>query len=315
MQLEALKTFCDVVRTRSFSQGAAENRVTQSSASQTIQQLEERLGARLIDRSHRPWRLTPEGQTYYDGCRELVERYLALEAQIMGVHREVASVVRVAAIYSVGLGSMSRNIRAFAERYPRAHVHMDYQLPDRVVASVLNDEVDMGIVSFPRPRRDLAAIPWRSEPMVLACPPRHPLARARHVSLSQIAGEPFVGFDRGLVIRREIDRFLKRHGVDANVALEFDNIEAIKRAVEVASGISILPRPTLDREVATGTLAAVPFSGARLVRPLGFIYRRGHPLSENAARFIELLRAEGATAPDGKKKPAPRRELALSRRS
>lgn len=315
MQLEALKIFCDVVRTRSFSAGAAENRVTQSSASQTIHQLEERLGARLIDRSHRPWRLTPEGETYYEGCRELVDRYLALEAQIQGVHREVASVVRVAAIYSVGLGSMSRNIQAYADRWPDARIHMEYQLPDRVVAGVLNDEVDMGIVSFPRAGRDLAVIPWRSEPMVLACPPRHRLAHARSASLAQIAGEPFVAFDRGLVIRREIDRFLKRHGVEVKVDLEFDNIEAIKRAVEVGSGIAILPRPPLDREVETGTLAAVPFSGARLVRPLGFIYRRGHGLSPNATRFVELLQAEDGARRDGKKKPAPRRELALSRKA
>src|SRR6185503_4475826 len=109
-------------------------------------------------------------------------------------------------------------------------------------------------------------IPWRYERMVLVCHPEHRLARAREIAYAEIAGEKFVGFDRNLGIRREIDRFLKRQGVEIDVVLEFDNVEAIKRAVEIASGVSILPRVSLDREVQTGTLRAVPFTTQELVR-------------------------------------------------
>jgi DNA-binding transcriptional LysR family regulator len=101
-----------------------------------------------------------------------------------------------------------------------------------------------------------------------------------------------VGLDQGLVIRREIDRFLKHRGVTVDVVQEFDNIEAVKRAVEVGSGISILPRVTLEREIEMGTLRAVSFPGKPLVRPMGLLQRRGRRAGTNAALFVRLLRQE-----------------------
>src|SRR5215467_3270162 len=106
MQLESLKVFCDIARCRSFSQAAVENGLSQSAASQIVLQLEKRLGAQLISRSPRPLQLTPLGRTYYDGCKQIVEQYLELEASIRSAQAEVETTVRVAAIYSVGLGDM-----------------------------------------------------------------------------------------------------------------------------------------------------------------------------------------------------------------
>jgi DNA-binding transcriptional LysR family regulator len=126
--------------------------------------------------------------------------------------------------------------------------------------------------------------------MVLTCAPAHALARQPIVYPTQLSGHRFIGFDRELVIRREIDRFLRDLGVNAEVVLEFDNIENIKKAVEESAGVALLPEPTLRREVEAGTLVAVPLAGCRLVRPLGIIHRRHHKLSANALRFIEMLR-------------------------
>jgi DNA-binding transcriptional LysR family regulator len=128
--------------------------------------------------------------------------------------------------------------------------------------------------------------------MVMACHPDHQLAKEKEIGFDQISGEKFVGFDRDLVIRKEIDRFLKKQGVESEVVLEFDNIEAIKRAVEIGSGISILPATTLDNEVKNGLLSAVPFKTQQLVRPLGIIHRRGKRFNLNLLRFIELLQSE-----------------------
>ena len=294
MQLEALKIFCDVARLHSFSRGAAENEVTQSTASQTLHQLEKHLGVTLIERSCRPLALTPEGKLFYEGCREIVHRYQDLETRVRRAQTAGNAVVRVAAIYSVGLGDMSACIERFNREHPPTHVEIEYLPPDRVYESVLNEAVDFGIVSFPRPRRDLTVIPWRLEPMVLACHPQHRLAGLARLPLGEIEGQKFVAFDEHLVIRREIDRFLKQHDVHVDVAMEFDNVEAIKRAVEVNSGVSILPQPTLDHEVSLGTLAAVPFGVRGFTRPLGLIHRRSKKLYASTLEFIELLRA---TAP------------------
>ncbi len=293
MHLQALKIFCDVVRLHSFSRGASENRVTQSSASQTIHQLERRLGVTLVDRSRRPWRLTTEGKVFFDGSVDLLDRAARLEQEIRRFHAEVNAVVRVAAIYSVGLGPMNENIQQFMADHPGTRIQIEYLHPDRVIERVLEETADLGIVSFPQARRELAVIPWREEAMALVCPPTHRLAKARAAAPAVIRGETFVAFDRGLLIRRQVDRFLKRHDVSVHVSIEFDNVEAIKRAVEVGSGISILPRPTLDREVALGTLRAVPFTGPRFVRPLGILHRRGKRFSPRAEQFILALRRQG----------------------
>ena len=102
-----------------------------------------------------------------------------------------------------------------------------------------------------------------------------------------------IGFDNELTIRREIDRVLQLHDAEVHVTMEFDNIETIKRAVEIDAGVALLPEPTVLREVDTNTLVKVPLVGDELVRPLGIIHRRGKELGSTTRRFIELLQHEG----------------------
>src|SRR3954471_14519244 len=149
MHLEALKIFCDVVRWASFSRGASENHVSQSTASQVVNQLEVRLGVKLIDRSKRPLVLTPHGKVYYEGCKDLVGRYLEIENRVKALEddRNVVGTVRVASIYSVGLHHMSQYVRDFGKLYPGANVQLEYLHPTRVVESVLEEAAELGLVS------------------------------------------------------------------------------------------------------------------------------------------------------------------------
>jgi DNA-binding transcriptional LysR family regulator len=287
MQFEALKVYCDVARFRSFSQAAAANDLTQPAASQIVRELEKRLGVKLVDRSTRPLQLTSEGQKYYEGCRSLVEQYLEVENSIRRKEAEIQTIVQVAAIYSVGLRDMNQYTERFTTDAER--VQIEYTHPDRVYEKVMDGTADLGLISFPKKSKDLAVIPWRDEEMVITCAPGHRLAHNGPVKLEQLADEPFVGFDRGLTIRRQIDRFLKDHGVSLDVSMEFDNIENIKHAVEV-SGVTLLPLPTVQREIAAGNLAAVRVSDARMVRPLAIIHRRNPQPTPAAQRFIDLLR-------------------------
>lgn len=293
IHLRSLKVFCDVVRQRSFSRAADENEISQSGASQLVHQLEESLGVKLIDRSKRPFVLTPEGETYYEGCRGVVERYFAVEDQVRTLHQEVVGRVRVASIYSVGLHHMNRYLHEFLSQHPKANVRLEYLHPHRVYQSVEDDVADLGLVSYPKSSRTIEALAWREEPMVLVCAPSHPLARKSSVALQQLHGQAVVGFDSDLTIRREIDRVLNVHRVEVRVVMEFDNIETIKRAIEIDAGIGLLPEPTVVREVAAGTLVAAPLETDELVRPLGIVHRRGKELNTTARRFIDLLQREG----------------------
>ncbi|MFM8984863.1 MAG: LysR family transcriptional regulator [Planctomycetia bacterium] len=290
MNLKSLKIFCDIVSRRSFSRAAEDNGVSQSAASQVVGQLEAHLGVRLIERSKRPLSPTREGQAFFDGCRKVIAAYDALEDQVRTLHDEVAGRVRVAAIYSVGLHHMSRYVQEFMSRHPKANVRLEYLHPDRVIESVEQGQADIGIVSYPRSTRALEAEPWREEPIVLVCAPGNAFAGRVQVALGELHGQRMVGFDSDLVIRHELDRALAAANAEPAVVMEFDNIETIKRAVEIDAGVALLPEPTVGRELAAGTLCTVRLVGDELVRPLGIIQARGKPLAPTVERFVELLR-------------------------
>jgi DNA-binding transcriptional LysR family regulator len=298
MQLEALKIFCDVVRWANFSRAARENNITQSSASQAVHMLELRLGVKLIDRSKRPLGVTPHGKVYYEGCKDLVERYFEVENRVRALENDhnVGGTVRVASIYSVGFHDMNRYIERFKEQYPEAEVRVKYMHPTEVIQRVNDASAELGLISFPRKWPELKVIPWREEEMVLAVAPDHPLAGRLTVDAEELDGEKFVNFDAQLSIRRAIDQFLRRQRVQVETAAEFDNIENIKGAVEDQVGVAILPRPTLAHEVKAGTLVAVPFTRPEFMRPLAIIHRRSGQLGLATARFLKLLTAEVAPA-------------------
>lgn len=293
MHIRFLKIYCDIVRQHSFSKAADLNDISQSNASQIVHQLEERLGVMLIDRSKRPFVLTAEGERFYEGCRGIVRRYQDLEREVRSLHESVSARLRMASIYSVGLAHMSQCLREFLAEHPHADVRVEYLHPERVYEVVEADEADLGLVSYPEESRLLATIDWRSEPLVVVCAPEHRFANLPKVRLQDLRDEPFVAFEGGLRIREEIDNAFSEHRVSIQIGLEFDNIETIKRAIEINSGVSLLPKPTVAREVAAGTLVKVPLDGVELARPLGLIYRRDRELSDTAQAFIALLQSHG----------------------
>jgi DNA-binding transcriptional LysR family regulator len=290
MTLETLKLYCDIVRLRSVSRGAAASSISQSAASQAIQQLEGELGAPLLDRSRRPVAPTEHGRKFYEACRTLLQGFEKARAEIGASRQRVEGTVRVAAIYSVGLHDMSRHMQPFMAAHPRARVLLECLHPHKVVEAVMNDEADLGVLSYPVATRALEVLPLRSEPMVLVSHSTHRLARRRLAGPADLQGERFVAFDHDLPIRKAIDRVLKHHGIKVEVVMEFDNVETIKQAIGIAAGVSILPRPTVLLEIGMRTLAAVGLAMPGLVRPIGIIRRKGKPLTPAVDRFIDVLR-------------------------
>jgi DNA-binding transcriptional LysR family regulator len=134
--------------------------------------------------------------------------------------------------------------------------------------------------------------------MVVVCAPSNRLASQPSISVQDLKGVDVIGFDADLEIRSEIDRALTAHGVEVHVTMEFDNTETIKRAVEIDAGVSLLPEPTIDREVAAGALVARPLAGIDLKRPIGIVQRRGKELGKTARRFMQLLLKQSVTLGD-----------------
>src|SRR5262245_12630670 len=269
MNLDTLGLYCDVIRSGSFSLGAAAHRISQSAASQAVRQLEDEVGAQLIDRTKRPFMVTPEGRKFFDACVVLLESFEKAKTEITSQRTLVGGAVRVAVIYSVGLHDMGFYTQQFTTRYPQAKIRLAYLHPNEVIDAVIDDEADLGILSFPSPHRSLTIVPWHSEPMVFVCHRGHLFSRRKTVSFLDLEGEKFVAFDRSLSIRKAIDKALRQRGVTVDVTMEFDNIETIKQAITIQSGVSILPQPSVLREIEAGILTVIPLDMPELVRPIG----------------------------------------------
>ncbi len=296
MPFDHLRLFRDIVQARSVSRGAAQNGLSQSAASQHLQELERQLGTVLLDRSTRPFTVTPAGHLYADFCRDVLRRREDLEIALEGLKAELEGTVRVASIYSVALSEMSRLRREFLRRYPKARVEVEYLRPEKVYEAVLADRVDLGLVSYPEPTKEVQVIPWREEKMAVAVAPGHPLAALPAIRPRDLAGHDFVAFDEDLPIRHQIDRFLRDNGVNVRVTLHFDNIQSIKEALTQGAVFSILPARVLAVEVEHGRLLALPLEGD-LVRPLGIIHRRRKNFHRAAAMFLDLLEEQPSPVP------------------
>jgi DNA-binding transcriptional LysR family regulator len=289
MDLERIKIFKDIAQTRSVSKGAALNGISQSAASQYLQDLEQQMGVTLLDRSSRPLKITEAGRLYLGMCRDMLRRHSEFLSSLERFKTEIEGTVRVASIYSVGLSEMSRLEEEFSRRYPHARLEVDYLRPEKVYEAVLSDQADLGLMSYPESTKEVTVLPWRQEEMVVAASPYHPLAARAEVQLGDLEGVDFVGFDEELPIRRNVDRFLREHHVHVNVTLHFDNIQMIKEAVAHGSGVSIMPARNMEEEIARGRLVAIPISSFELYRPVGIVHRRKIRFHRAAQAFLELL--------------------------
>ncbi|MGH9592496.1 MAG: LysR family transcriptional regulator [Bryobacteraceae bacterium] len=291
---DSLKLFRDIAQSRSFSRAAAMNNLSQSAASQQIQELERSLGVTLLDRSRRPLVVTPAGHLYHDFCRDLLRRKEELDAALGRLTQQVEGSVRVASIYSVGLSEMVQLEKQFAERYPDAGLDVQYLRPDKVYSAVLADEADLGLVSYPQPSREIRVIPWRREEMVVASAPEHALAKKAAaiqgaIAASELNDVDFIGFDEELPIRSHVDRFLKEQGVEVNIVHHFDNIEMVKEAVAHGVGLSIMPYRVMREDIRQKRLTAIRIAGAALYRPLGIIHLKRKRFHRVAQAFLDLL--------------------------
>ena len=289
MQFESLKVFCDLADTESFTKAAQVNGVTQSAVSQTISALERQFKSLLIERSKKNFRLTSEGEVLYEYSKRLLQGYESIHSKLQELKNEISGTVRVSAVYSIGLHDLPPYIKAFLKEHPTVNLHVEYRRENNVYEDVLGNIVDLGLVSYPNHDSKLEVVPLRKDPLVLICPPQHALAKAKTARFKALEGQKYVGFDSDLPTRKAIDRIFKEQGVSVEYAMEFDNIETIKRAVEIGSGIAVVPESTIRQEVADQSLAAVRLEGNHM-RLMGAIYKKSKVLSPAMKQFLELLK-------------------------
>jgi len=294
MHIETLKVFCDLVDLESFSLAAERNFITQSAVSQQIRTLEEKFKRRLLERirGRREVKLTPAGEVFYRESKNVLDAYEQLQESLRGVVGKIGGTVRVATVYSVGLHELPSKVREFMTKFPSAKIDLEYLRSTRVVREVLSGNVELGILALPEPKRGLTITQMSENRLVLIAPPDHKFAAKAKVKVTDLNGQDFVHFERDVPTRKAMDRIFKENKVEVNKVAEFDNIETIKRAVEVGFGLAIVPEPAVSEARKAGTLAVVPLAEKYWTRSVGVIYRNDRSLSLAAKKFVQLLEAK-----------------------
>lgn len=292
MQLETLKIFCDVIETQSFSKAASLNYISQSAVSQQIRGLEEKYDRRLIERGKRSLAPTQAGQILYQGARDLLERFRLVENRLQVLSNAVAGTLRVATIYTVGLHELPPFLKEFLRRYPSVNIHLEYARANKIYDEVAANTVDLGIVAFPVRRSGLEVLPFKEDQLVVIAHPDHPLARHRRIEFKKLAHVRFVAFEKDIPTRRAVDRVLRSQGVPVEIVMEFDNVETIKRAVEINAGVAIVPALTVEAEVRAGTLRSIDFTRGQITRQLGILVKKGKERTVVIGKFIDLLQGK-----------------------
>jgi DNA-binding transcriptional LysR family regulator len=289
MQIENFKIFADLVETKSFSKSAKLNGITQSAVSQQARAMERHFKTLLIDRSQKQFQLTREGQRVYDTAKEILHQYEKLLSELQEMKKVISGTIRISTIYSIGLHELPPYIKKYLHEFPSVNVRVEYRRSNLVYEDILHNSVDFGLVAFPIKQRQIEVIPFRNDRLVLITHPGHPLAKVGEVQLQALAGHKFIGFDPDIPTRKAVDQIFRENRLEIDPVMEFDNIETVKRAVEIDAGIAIVPLATVQQELRAGTLVALPFKGKEFSRPLAILHRKGRVLTPAMKKFIEIL--------------------------
>lgn len=297
MYIETLKVFCDLARTGSFSKAGEANHVSQSAVSQQITSLERKLGVSLVARGGRGGvGLTPEGRIFLAACEEISAIYARAENQLREMRNVIAGELRVAAVHSIGLYELPPKLRTFRQRHPEVRVQVEYKQAAQVYSAVFSGGADIGLVAFPSRRSGVHSESIGEDEMILVCSAQHRFAARGEIGIKELEGEKFVAFSPDQPTRKALDRFFRDAEVRLTPFLEFDDVETVKKAVEVEEALSLVPRKSVGQELATGVLVGVGIRSVRIRRPLAVLSRRNALQSTAFRALVECLRDSAPAA-------------------
>jgi len=295
MQVDNFKIFVDLVETKSFSKAARLNGITQSAVSQQARAMEKHFANLLIDHSRKQFQLTREGNRVYQTAKEILHVYEKLMSELMEMKKVISGTIRISTIYSIGLHELPPFIKSFLTDYPSVNVRVEYRRSNLVYEDILHNSVDFGLVAFPVKTRQIEMIPFREDRLVAICHPDHPLASQTSVNVETLGDYKFISFDPDIPTRKAVDQIFRENNIETEPVMEFDNIETVKRAVEIDAGIAIAPQATVAQEVKQGTLASVTLNGTGFNRPLAILHRKGRVLTPAMKKFIKTLTGKELT--------------------
>jgi DNA-binding transcriptional LysR family regulator len=289
MHVENFKIFSDLVDSQSFSRAAKLNSITQSAVSQQLRAMEKHFNILIVDRSQKQFRLTREGHKLYDSAKEIIYLYDKLSSELQEMKKIISGTIHISTVYSIGLHELPPYIKKFMSIYPDVNVRVEYRRANMVYEDILTNSIDLGLIAYPQKHKQLEVLPFHDDELILACNPEHPFAHAGEVDIQELNKQKIIGFEPDIPTRKATDKIFKDSNIDIDLVMEFDNVETVKRAVEINAGIAIIPKTTVIREQAQGLLKVVTFKNQTYNRPLALIHRKGRVQTPAMKKLIELL--------------------------
>ena len=289
MHVENFKIFSDLVDSASFSRAAKLNGITQSAVSQQLRAMEKHFNILIVDRSQKQFRLTREGHKLYDSAKEIIYIYDKLSSELQEMKKIISGTIHISTVYSIGLHELPPYIKKFMSIYPEVNVRVEYRRANMVYEDILTNSIDLGLIAYPQKHKQLEVLPFHDDELILACNPEHTFADAGEVDIQELNKQKIIGFEPDIPTRKATDKIFKDSNVDVDLVMEFDNVETVKRAVEINAGIAIIPKTTVIREEAQGLLKVVTFKNQTYNRPLALIHRKGRVQTPAMKKLINLL--------------------------
>lgn len=250
MHVENFKIFSDLVESESFSRAAKLNGITQSAVSQQLRAMEKHFNILIVDRSQKQFRLTREGQKLYESAKEILYLYDKLNSELQEMKKVISGTIHISTVYSIGLHELPPYVKVFLAKFPEVNIRVEYRRANMVYEDILTNSIDLGLIAYPQKHKQLEVLPFHDDVLVLVVSPEHPFADRKSVDIQDVAGQKFIGFEPDIPTRKATDAIFKEENIEAEPVMEFDNVETVKRAVEINAGIAILPQTTVVREEA-----------------------------------------------------------------
>jgi DNA-binding transcriptional LysR family regulator len=289
MHIENFKIFSDLVESESFSRAAKSNGITQSAVSQQLRAMEKYFRILIVDRSQKQFRLTREGQKLYESAKEILYLYDKLNSELQEMKKVISGTIHISTVYSIGLHELPPYVKVFLAKFPDVNIRVEYRRANMVYEDILTNSIDLGLVAYPQKHKQLEILPFHDDILVLVVSPEHPLAKKKSIHLEEITTQKFIGFEPDIPTRKATDQIFRDANIEIDPVMEFDNVETVKRAVEINAGIAILPQTTVVREEAQGLLKVLKFKNKTFKRPLALIHRKGRVLTPAMKKLIDLL--------------------------
>ena len=294
MHIENFKIFADLVQSKSFSQAAKINGITQSAVSQQLRAMENHFKILIVDRSQKQFKLTNEGKKLHEAAKEILNLYERLDCELQEMKKVISGNIRVSTIYSVGLHELPPYMKRFIQKFPTVNVHLEYRRSNLVYDDVLHNVVDLGVIAYPAKNRELEYIPFLEDELVVISSPEHPLAKQKSVEIQDLAKHNYIGFDNDIPTRKATDQIFRdtkgQHPAGHGVR-QYRNRQTGSGNQRRGRNRT---RGTVRQEIEKGLLIAKEFKNKKFQRPIYIIHRKGRVLTPAMEKFISLLTSKGS---------------------